>query len=247
MNPLKLLLATLLFCAQSAQAADHLRYAVVSLVGDQLTVAARKLATGTRLNRTENTVLSVQGLGLDDEVLDEVDKLLPALAPGAQVSLLGLSSSEAYSAPTDKLLQLPALQKALQAEHPDRIVLIRKLRSDARLQLSDGNVGNGYLEGLGFYIDSTLRLEQEGAGRTDKGFISPYVYIQLTLLDGRDLREIGTVPITASRPFAASASPSGLAWDALMAEEKVAILRTMLQDAVRTKLPRLLASETRRK
>ena len=81
------------------------------------------------------------------------------------------------------------------------------MRSDARLQLSDGDVGNGYLEGLGFYIDSTLRLEQEGAGRTDKGFISPYVYIQLILLDGRDLREIGTVPITASRRDASKMRP----------------------------------------
>lgn len=246
MKPFKLLFASLLLCAQSAQAADHLRYAVVSLVGDQLTVAVRQLATGTRLNRTENSVLPVPGQGLDDEVLEEVDKLLPTLVPGAEVSLLGLSSAEAYRAPTDKLLQLPALQKALQAERPDRIVLIRKLRSDARLQLSDGNVGNGNLEGLGFYIDSTLRLEQEGAGRTDKGFISPYVYIQLTLLGGHDLREIETVPVTASRAFAASAGPTGLAWDALSNEEKVATLRTMLHEAVRTKLPKLLASETRR-
>jgi len=246
MKSLKLLFASLLLCAQSAQAADHLRYSVVSLVGDQITVAKRQFSTGTRLNRTENNVLSVQGPGLDDEVLEEVDKLLPKLAPGAQVSLLGLSSAEAYRAPIDKLLKLPALQKAFEAERPDRIVLIRKLRSDARLQLSDGNVGNGNLEGLGFYIDSTLRLEQEGAGRTDEGFISPYVYIQLTLLDGHDLREIGTVPITASRVFAASAGSTGLAWDALTAEEKVATLRTMLHEAVHTKLPKLLASETRR-
>ena len=187
-----------------------------------------------------------RGQGLDDEVLEEVDKLLPKLVPGAQVSLLGLSSAEAYRAPTDKLLKLSALQKAFEAERPDRIVLIRKLRSDARLMLRDGNVGNGYLEGLGFYIDSTLRLEQEGAGRTDKGFISPYVYIQMILLDGHDLREIGTVPITASRPFAASAGSTGLAWDALNDEQKVATLRAMLHEAVRAKLPKLLASETRR-
>lgn len=246
MKLLKLLSAFLLLCAQSAQAADPLRYAVVSLVGDQITVSIRQFTTGTRLNRTEDIASPVLGQRLDDEVLEEVDKLLPTLVPGAQVSLLGLSSAEAYRVPTDTLLQMPALQKALQAEHPDRIVLVHKLRQETRLFVEGGYVGSGHLQGLGFYLDNSMKLVRGEAGRTNRGFIAPYAYIGLSLIDGRDLREIRTVPVAASEVIAASAGSTGLAWDALNDEHKVTTLRAMLREAVRANLPKLLASETRR-
>ena len=237
MSPLKHLLPILLLCAAPVHAAP--RYAVISLIGDQLTIVTHATATGSRLDNNPKQVIQAGALALDDKVLEEVDRQMPKLVPGAEVSLLGINSQEAYQKGEDAL-QVPAVKKALEQEHADRIILIRKYRGDARLNLLKQTIGSGYLQGLGFYIDDRFKTRNTETGDTGDGFIAPYAYIRMSLLDGHDLREIRTLPITASYTFTAGRASTGKAWDAFSAREKLSIISRLTLDSVRTHLPKLL-------
>ncbi|WP_417067510.1 hypothetical protein [Niveibacterium terrae] len=241
MSPLKHLLPILLLCSASAHAAEHPRYAVISLIGDQLTIVTHASATGSRLDSNPKQAIQASALALDDKILEEVDRQMPKLAPGAEVSLLGISSEAAYQK-GDEALQVPAVRKALEREHPDRIILISKYRGDARLKLKNQAIGSGYLQGIGFYVDDSYRVRDTDTGATGDGFIAPFAYIRLSLLDGHDLREIRTLPVTASYTFSSSRGQSGKAWDALSATEKLSILGRLTLGSVRTHLPELFAN-----
>ena len=240
MPPLKHLLPILLLCAAPAYAAP--RYAVISLIGDKLTIVTRVFSSDSRIDHNPKQEIPAETLAFDDEILDEVARQVPKLVPGAHVSLLGIKVPEAYQKEVDAL-QLPEVKKALEQAHPDRIILIHKYRSEARLSFKGQTLGSGYLQGLGFYIhdDNEPLFQDLETGETAEGFLATFAYIRLSLLDGHDLQEIKAQPITASNVFLPPSGKSVKAWDALTSADKLSALRRLSIKSVRTHLPKLLA------
>lgn len=240
-SPLKRFIFALLLCSAPLHAAEHPRYAVISLVGDQLTIVTRVATTGSRIDQNPKQQIPAEGLALDDAILDEAGQLLPRLAPEAHTSLLGIRDPEAFQKETD-VLQLPEVRKALDNAKPDRIILVHKYRSEAHLAFRGQSLGNGYLQGLGFYIhdDRDLIFKDLETGETAEGFLAVFAYLQISLLDGHDFREIRSLPITASEVFL-PANKSVKAWEALSSADKLSTLRKLTLHSVRTHLPKLLA------
>jgi hypothetical protein len=235
--------AALLFAvATVAAAGDGRKYAVLSLVGDQLLITQPQSSTGTRANRN---FVPVGGPALDREALFAVEDALKRRDRGAQVVLLGVTDSGLYESQRRVLDQqestlafLPAVKGVVAGANATHLILVSKHRGEARLRVADGHVGTGMLEGLGFYIDNTARMRNTRTGEMSQGYIAPFAWMRVSLVDlasGTVLREENVLASTTVASQKAEAT-----WQILSSEEKARILRGVIRREIDIVVPKLL-------
>jgi len=114
------------------------------------------------------------------------------------------------------------------------LLLVTKRRADALFPVVDGTVsGGGQIGGLGFFIDDVTRMYDTTHLQTGEGFLAPYAYIMVSLMD------IGTMKLVRSKAVQQSSMALTVeavnavrAWDALTAAEKVKALDGVISTAV---------------
>ena len=213
------------------------KYAVLSAIGDRLTVVYRVMSTGSNIDSNRRENMDLAGPGLDNAALLAAEDGLKAADKGAEVILLAPRTALAEKAAaavrdatmaqwiaTDGKPQL----NGLGATH---VVVISKYRADARLNVASGTTGSGKLEGLGFYVDPWFAQAEESASGGSRGFLASYAYISLRSFDLQSGAQVAEQVVMASNstiPGAATAR----AWDAMGAPEKVAAIRGLVIDEV---------------
>ena len=244
MRSLAAALGCLLFAAAAA-AQDARRIAVLSLVGDHLVVVQRELTTGTRIDRNTRTPVPINAPALDNAMVLAVEREIQRADPSAQTVLLAARRPELYALQSRSLEEQAAFRSLVDAvrevaarANATHLVLATKHRGPARLQVSDGALGDGVLEGLGFYVDPTRPMEHLTAGQRSEGFIAPYAYFQLTLVD----LESGAVLAQRTAMESRSAASQNVLtpWQALTAEQKAAMLETLIKEGAARAVPVVL-------
>jgi hypothetical protein len=227
--------------ASSAAAQEARKFAALSIVGDRMLIVNHVAETGTRVDRDRRDVLDMPPRALDNAVLGAVDAAIKRTSPGSEVMMLaatpplfaaqGPAVEDPDVRPVVELLK-PALEKAGVA----RLVVVTKVRHEAMLRFADGYVGSGKLEGLGFYLDHQLMTETKGGGDLGRGFIAPFAYFRVALVDVARGEVLRQKDVLASQAVGAGRSPSLRVWEALSATEKVrmvvGIARKEAADAV---------------
>jgi hypothetical protein len=121
------------------------------------------------------------------------------------------------------------------------LLVVTKHRAPARLQMAGSSIGSGHLSGLGFYVDPTYTTMRMDTLESAKGFIAPYVYVRLALVDLASLQQVRERSITEGIVRSAARNPEGFdAWGAMKAEEKVSMLQDLLRYHVQEAVPLLL-------
>lgn len=221
-----------------AQAPAPRSYVVASFAGDKIELVGAGMQTGTRLDPNTRHAVPDSGGAMDKVLLGAVARGLAAADAAASVALTLVAPSRLHDSP-ESLLQpdgvaLPgAVVDVIEQRQATHVVLVTKLTDDARFELRDRTVGRGKLRGLGFYLDEWQRLENVESRESGRGFIAPYVYVRLSLVDvstAKVLRErkvavSEVVPIYASKT---AATP----WDALGQEEKARRLESLIRTHV---------------
>ncbi len=238
---------TTALAAVPARAQTARRYAVVSLVGDKLTVVYAGPVTGTLLDpNRQRVVLDAKGV-MDQIALSAVGQALEA-GGRAKAILLAVAPSplheQAERLVDDKSVALPgSLVDALEQSRATHLVMITKHRADTSIPLLDGRLGGGKLRGLGYYVDTRTELRVVESGATGRGLLAPYVYLQLTLADARTGAVLNHRLCAAARAFPVAASPTFVdPWDVLSTEEKIARLRSLLESELAREIPLLVAT-----
>jgi hypothetical protein len=119
------------------------------------------------------------------------------------------------------------------------LVLAAKYSDQARLKVHDGSVGAGRIEGLGFYLDESSRLENRQDRSNTLGYIAPFAYFTLTLVDLASGAVLAREIVRES--YVASTQQAQTPWTALTGEQKVRILQDMMRSEVARAIPALLA------
>jgi hypothetical protein len=221
--------------------------AVLSLVGDQIDVVTFQPQTGSLTETNRHSVLPFAQANLDFAALKAAKAVLSKADPGADIALLAASKPESYEPQGrmfdgDRVTLPPEIDAAVQREHATQLVLVTKYRTETRMKVKNGALGTGKLEGLGFYVDNFHRLRRSDTQETGIGFIAPYAYVELTLVDVAGRKVLRRIGATQSRTLAESRNTEGVgAWDVLSPQEKVEALNGILDRAVRENLPALLA------
>ena len=221
-----------LFASSFAQAAH--RYVCVSLVSDELTyVGAPEGVTGTLHARGSSKVLPLNGAPFDRTVLEALAGSVPKRQPSATLSFLAMSSPAAFAHQEDwfdgdKVTLPAALRDAVAKEGAGELLLVTKIRGEAAIADGTTRLGAGKLTGLGFYIDTFTPMVDPQIGDI-KGYIAPYVYVKLSVID------LATSTVTAHQVIQA-AKP----YTSLKAQQMMDALQTMVVDAVDDSVQRAL-------
>ena len=230
--------------AQAPQPAPT--YAVLSLVGDQLDAVTYQPQTGTLLNANSHQPMPMKADILDTAALRAMNKALRAAGPVTDVALLAASEPSVFTnVPryfVGNQVKLPAdLEAAIAEAKANRLVLITKHYGEARLRSGDGFIGSGKLEGLGFYVDTVHQMHNLDENKRAPGYLAPFVYVDVTLVDTASHQILRQTTITASETIAAADNRDGAgAWEVLNAEQKIAHLTNLLTQGLADAVPRLV-------
>lgn len=241
---MRFLLAALLVASGLAHAQAP-RYAVLSLVGDRLTVVQREMTTGTRIDRNTRTPVPMASPALDNAMVLAVEREILRAAPGAQTVLLAARRPDLFELQSRTLDEGSGVQRLLDAlrdvvakANATHLVLVTRHRARARLEVADGALGDGQLDGLGFYVDPTRAMDNLTSGERSEGFIASYAYFMVTLVDLR------TGAILAQRPAMESRSAASqkvlTPWQALTPEQKAAMLEMLIRSGAERAVPEVL-------
>ena len=237
-----LVLGTEAFAQQPPPASGALppTYALLSLVGDQFTLVTRREETGSRLDQNVRRSYPVDNATLDDMALSAAEGVVKRLKPAAQVLRFSIRDPRLFEL-QDRLLVdsaesrglREALAKLAREHQASRLVVVTKWRDDARFKVVEGTTGIGKISGLGFYIDPFTRMAQTSTGEGAFGFLGPYAYVNVTVVDVASMSPIRSVQSresTMNLPVHSSGAVA--AWNALTPERKVDALERVLRRAV---------------
>ncbi|HWH40277.1 MAG TPA: hypothetical protein VNU21_10600 [Usitatibacter sp.] len=223
--------AGLLSLATAAQVGKKI--AVLSLIGDQFLIVAHEAEIGTRVNRDRVDVVELPERAVDGAVALDMQRVIKGVDGAAEVVMLG--PTRGLYAAQGNITEMPDVSQVVAVVKPSlekagigRLVLITKLRHDAVLRLADGNVGSGKLEGAGFYLDQDLATMERGEGKAGRGFIAPFAYFRVSLVDVASGKVLGYRDVIASNAVVAGNSPSLQVWEALSAGQKVHMIRQLI-------------------
>lgn len=222
------------------------KIAIVSLIGDVMTVDTYRQRTGTAIDKNHKSTIALPKPVFDNAVLAAAeDAVFHQLAQDSTVATLAVPARGSGFDPARLLAggavsASNALVAALRTEGFTHLLAVTKHRGLARLELADGAVGSGHLEGIGFYVDHDFETTRVGTAESSVGFIAPYAYLRLLLIRLDTLEVQGDRTVTASVVRVAERSTSGLdPWDALSAEAKASMLLDLLQRHVTETVPLL--------
>ncbi|MEO5692182.1 MAG: hypothetical protein ABIQ72_03585 [Usitatibacter sp.] len=242
------LLATLLL-AIAPFAAEARQYAILSLVGDELTIVQREMATGSRIDKNTQLKVPLGGASLDRAMLLAVDEAVRKADPSARPVLLAPRDPKLFEVAARSLdgggtaAVFEAVKPVAAKANATHLILITKHRHRAMLRLSDGHVGDGVLEGLGFYVDHGSATRGSGAmmGDVERGFISPYTYFKVAVIEMSSGRIVAEDYVVGSHAHQVEAGAIGNAWKLLTDEQKDAEITKLIRQEVARVVPMVLA------
>jgi hypothetical protein len=234
--------------AVGCTAASAARYAVVPLVGQQLTIVHAQPVTSTNLDRNRYESLPFTDDVFDRTIRSAIDQVVKARQQGDQTLLVGVSMPAAALA-VDGADALAAAREDIVAAVAPRaveagaeyLILVLPHRAPPALRTVDGNIGTGRVAGIGLYVNRFQRTSIVGQAEVANGFLGLFANFRIQVVDARSrallAEEVGTVGYMFSASLAGDTNPL----TALTSEQKIAGLRTLLHDELTRIVPGLLA------
>lgn len=222
-------------------------YAFLSLIGDKLDLVVAQPQTSTRVDKSRpEPPVAIQDAIFDTTAANAAGDAVRAVVHNAELTVLNSRSAILFDKQTelfeekDGLLSIPGpIQKALQKEKATHFVLVSKYRDEAQFLFRNASDATAPLEGLGFYIDGAGNSATDSAGR---GFVAPFMYARVSLVDARTSKVIARKTITASMNLLPAKAGEDLAnpWTALTSSEKINGINKLIKRELARVVPQLL-------
>ena len=238
-------LVSMLF-ALAAHGADARKYAVLSLIGDEMLVVGASTTTGQRLDRNPRSYVRLDDPIIDKTVLLVANETLKRVT-GADPVLLFARERPLY-AMQQRLMNegqgmvnlLGNIKPLVQGTGATHLILFTKARREARMQLADIALGTGTVEGVGFYVDPYTEVVLRDRQQNATGFVAAFGYFDVALIDLAKGAIMGEQRVTASRTTAASNAVATEVWSGISGAEKMRMLQDILRTEVGRTIPALL-------
>lgn len=231
-----------------ARAEEPPAYAVLSLVGDQIGVVGYNPQVGSNLNKHSRRQIDLQDDSLDRAALIAVHEALKAQEPQADIVLLKSRNPAHYNFEAHGLDDMRAsgglletLKPLVQETRAKRFVLVTKHRADIMLAVMDGGLNRpGKLYGPGFYLDRVTAMQRNDTGESSIGFVAPFAYLRVSLVDVATMGMISTATATETMTVTTANKLTAVGpWEALSATEKVEYLQQAIRLGVDHSMDRM--------
>ncbi|MBC8023810.1 MAG: hypothetical protein H7Y14_11860 [Burkholderiales bacterium] len=226
--------------ACSAAAAHAQRYAVLSLIGDRMQLAFAKGVDGQPVDRIERRYIPLDDSSIDRAALLAANEQIKKLKPGSDPVLLQAFERSYFdvSAGTGALVEW--IRQLVKDKKVTHAVLITKLSYDGIPHLQKSYVGSGALEGVGFFVGRTPPPTGMDPNSAGPGFLSPFAYFQVSLIDLKTGQVVREERGLASTALSATSTDSGNPWEALSGQQKVQTLTDLVGKEIALVLPKVL-------
>ena len=160
-------------------------------------------------------------------MLDAAAKAIATVNLGIGTVLIKVPPSKLFDEPErlfdGKQVGLPgAVVDELERVKAQYVLLITKFRDEVRVPFVHDRLGVGKVRGLGFYVDLETRATMVESRETAPGFLAPYAYFRMSLVDVRTGELHREQVVTLMENWALSGKPSASnAWEVLDADQKV--------------------------
>lgn len=233
--------------ATAASAADGPRtYAVISLIGDKMSVVTYQMSTGSGIDRNRRETIDMTDGLFDKIALSTIEKALNAQPDKPRSQLFELAAPSLFTRQdrffSDGKLVLPeAIHTALKSDGATHLLFVTKFRAEARMQADGAKLGSGVIEGLGFYVDHMSEMINNKTQRESKGFLAPFAFMRLSLVDLGSSVVLRQKYIEASTMMITANKEAYNPWDTLSPAEKVEHLRHLIDTELTKGVASLLA------
>jgi hypothetical protein len=228
--------------------------ALLSLIGDRLHVVSKLTSTGTNLEPVKRDSIAIDTPMFDQQAMNASIRGLRRVLNKAEFAVLNARSPVLFERQASlferngQFVKVPdAILDAARQQGANRLLLILKRREDANFSFASGDVGTTpKLEGLGFFLDASMETyainaqgERTASGR---GFVAPYVFIDLLFVDVASSRVLGERGITAARTIASGTADGDPAtsWNAMTSADRARIITQLLNDNVERRAEQLV-------
>jgi hypothetical protein len=213
-------------------------YAIASLIGDKVSVVLSQMQTGTMLDPNRKASIDLPEQGLDGDIMMGVQQVIKKQCTACKTLMLKVKPVES---PEDGEKLLPGLLGAAQRAKVDRLLVLTKYRDDARLTFEGVKLGQGKLVGMGFFVDTSKRVRNANTLETASGYLAPYAYFKLHVIDVVSGDIIYSHGLTTSTTYSVTQKGDFDVWNAVPAERKVPVLLSLVQlEIERVLVPNLL-------
>lgn len=226
------LAALFLLSATGVRASEIAKLGVMSVLGREVQAVISAPTTGTRVDRNARDTLKV-GNDIENFILRTVAEGVHREGLG-EALLLGrpANGSTPWQRDGQAVLVTQGLLDAARAAKLSHLLLIQPARGEARLQMVRGVTGSGQLEGLGFYVDTALEVQRVDTNEWTVGFLAPYAYFDIFLVEVATLDLQSDYRARASVAVSAPGRQGVNPWEALSAERKIEVLKQLTKDEI---------------
>jgi hypothetical protein len=243
-----IVLAALSLCGAADALAQQKRYAVLSLIGDELMLSGAENQTGGRLDRNPRKYIEITDPFADKaallavhEVLKETRKTEPTLLFGRDRRLYQTQARLLDSGESMEKL-LADIKPLLANTNATHLILITKDRREARIKFHDTTVGHGQLQGVGYYVDREMEVKLVDTGETAVGFVAAFAYFNMALIALENGKVLAEQRVNASMPYTTPTHVDAEdIWGRMPAVDRVRMLRELVGREVRAATPKLLS------
>ena len=247
---MRILTTALLLLALPLGAFAQRHYAILSLVGDEIMIVQREMATGSNIDTNNRWSVQMPDSSIDRTMVFAVEDAVKRADPSAKTTLLVSRRQSVYDAVARELKNgdtarafeavRPVLVNAKGATH---LLFVTKYRRNAMLRIDNGYVGSGLLEGVGFYMDYGMqRGPVANVNEVESGMISPYAYFRVSLIDLASGKVVSEQTAIGSKPLWNKVGTIGHAWTALTPQEKDKRLQEVIQEEAARVVPTVIAT-----
>lgn len=234
--------------ALAVHAADARKYAVLSLIGDEMMLSGAQQKTGARLDQNARRYIELSDPFADKAALLAVHEVLKE-TQGVEPLLLFGRDRKLYHAQARLLDSGGGMEKLLGDIRPllgnsgaTHLILITKDRREARIQLETSAIGQGMLQGIGYYVDLETGVKLTNSGETAVGFVAAFAYFNASLIRLDTGQVIAEQRVNAASPYTTPSHKSVEdVWGGMPAVDRVRMLRDLVSREVRAMLPKLLS------
>ena len=226
------------------------RVAVLSLMGGSLSIVTHTPSTGTHLSQNEVEDRAVPNGIFDKAATAAADEAARKSDPTV-VTILLSPQQPALAAIQDKMIDAqgfaapPSLVNSLNELRATHLLLLTKHRDSAKLQGAQGFMGSGTLSGLGYYVDRHLHVKSADTGATALGFLAPFAYFKISLVDLNSGDVVKQRLVTVgSTIFPGDGPDPGDPWAVLDATQKADLLRDLVKRAVESNVTQIFDAKS---
>lgn len=234
--------------AQAQGTAAPRKLVLMSLVGNELTMISERSSVGSNINQNERRKMPLQGSAMDTAIGQLMQVAVKKKEPQSVTTLVAPTDASLFQDQdrwfSTESARLPGdVVKDLLASGASQLLLLTKLKADVALPTFNSMAGTGQAEGLGFYLNHTAEIRSTQTLNTNRGYLAPYAYMRLALLDLASGRIVAQQRLLGAQVVMNSTVNGDTnPWNAIPDNRKMNVLLDLVGAEVERAVPLLLAA-----